>query len=591
MKPLPRLCRESLTGGRLLLEADFGEAPAEAPAKDLVGKLSQRRRAVLYELSRAIRTAATDRRVVGLIAHVGNGRMPLADAAELRDAVAVFRGSGKPALAWAETFGEGGTATGAYYLASAFGEIWLQPSGEVGFAGLAIEPLFFAGLAERAKVRWQISARHEYKGAAETFTRSSFSEPSREALQQLLDSSFATVVSAVASERGIDAAALREAAAGAPLSAERARETGLIDAIGYRDEAYAALRERLGSTPAARYVARYRPRPPVRSRLPIGDRRKVALVTGHGVIRLSDGPGPGGGGMPANRIGAALRAARNDPRIAAVVFRVNSPGGSYVASDSIAREVALCRQAGKPVVVSMGAVAASGGYFVAAGADAIVAQPTTITGSIGVLSGKPVLGEALARAGVSHDRVETGPATRMMSLLEGFSTDQQAKLDALLDAIYDDFVGKVAAGRGLSREAVHEVARGRIWTGADAAERGLVDTLGGIFVAARLARQQAGLRSDAALVRYPSINLVQRLRPATSSDDLRAAAAFDVTSLAAGLGGDLAARLDGGLTAGLGGALAAGLGGALAARLGGDCSALLAGHDGAMLLLPSVPRF
>jgi protease-4 len=288
---------------------------------------------------------------------------------------------------------------------------------------------------------------------------------------------------------------------------------------------YTALRARVGADPKPRYLLRYRPSPAWRARLPIGDRRRVALITGQGTIRLGGAPRAGlAPSMLAGRICAALRAAREDPRIAAVVFRVNSPGGSYVASDAVAREVGCCRAAGKPVVVTMGEVAASGGYFVAAPADVIVAQPATVTGSIGVLGGKPVLAELLARIGVSHDAIETDPAARMMSVLRRFSDAERSRFAEFLDAIYADFVAKVAAGRGLSPAAVDAVARGRVWTGADAAERGLVDVLGGITEAAGIARERAGLAADAPLVRYPDPGGWRRLRPPASSADPRPAA-------------------------------------------------------------------
>jgi protease-4 len=213
-------------------------------------------------------------------------------------------------------------------------------------------------------------------------------------------------------------------------------------------------------------------------------------------------------------------------------LRVNSPGGSYVASDSIWREVVRTRNAGKPVVVSMSDVAASGGYFIAMAADAIVAQPGTITGSIGVVTAKPVLTGLFDKAGISTDSVVLGRHAGMFSTAHRFTDEEWQLVDAWLDHIYADFTGKVAAGRGLSAERVHELARGRVWTGADAAERGLVDELGGIDEAAMIARRRAGLPPTAPLVSYPRLGPLDRIRPATSSEDRKAAAA-------AGTGGTL----------------------------------------------------
>jgi protease-4 len=222
---------------------------------------------------------------------------------------------------------------------------------------------------------------------------------------------------------------------------------------------------------------------------------------------------------------AALRAAAADHRARAIVLRVNSPGGSYVASDSIWREVVRAREMGTPVVVSMGDVAASGGYFIAMAADAIVAEPGTITGSIGVLAGKPVVIDLLRRAGVSTDSVREGARADMFSTSRSFSEDEWAQVNTWLDRIYEDFTSKVAAGRGMSAEKVHDIARGRVWTGADAAGNGLVDELGGLATAVALARQKAGLPDAAPLRLYPRTRPLDRVRPPESSEDRSAAQA------------------------------------------------------------------
>ena len=203
-----------------------------------------------------------------------------------------------------------------------------------------------------------------------------------------------------------------------------------------------------------------------------------------------------------------------DRRVKAIVLRVNSPGGSYVASDTIWREVVRAREAGKPVVVSMGEVAASGGYFIAMAADAIVAQPGTITGSIGVLSGKPVLGQALERAGVTTDSVTEGAHADMFTTSRPFSEEEWAKINSWLDRIYADFTGKVAAGRGMTQEQVHEIARGRVWTGADAAGIGLVDQLGGLDTrAGRGPGARPRCRTPRRCGCYPRSHPLDRLRP------------------------------------------------------------------------------
>ena len=303
-----------------------------------------------------------------------------------------------------------------------------------------------------------------------------------------------------------------------------------MDVLGYRDEVYASVRKQAGPDAVMLYAGRYAHGKALAERarkLPVAAKQPVvALIYATGAIRRGrSGRGPlSGGGMGSDTIAAALRAATADDRVRAIVLRVNSPGGSYVASDTIWREVVRARGAGKPVVASMGDVAASGGYFISMAADAIVAQPGTVTGSIGVLSGKPVLGELLGRYGVSSDAVTQGAHAAMFSTNHPFSEDEWALVNSWLDHIYADFTGKVASGRGLSPERVHELARGRVWTGADALANGLVDRLGGLDLAAGLARDRAGLPDDAPLRSYPRARPLDRLRPAASSDSAAAAA-------------------------------------------------------------------
>jgi len=246
--------------------------------------------------------------------------------------------------------------------------------------------------------------------------------------------------------------------------------------------------------------------------------------------------------MGSDTIAAAIRAAAADSGVRAILLRINSPGGSYVASDTIWREVVRARAGGTPVIASMGDVAASGGYYIAMAADVIVAEAGTVTGSIGVLSGKPVLGEALGRAGVTSDSVSQGAHSAMFSQLRPYEADEWALVNDWLDHIYADFTGKVATGRGMTPEQVHEVARGRVWTGADALAHGLVDELGGIDRAAAIARRRAGLPATAPLRAFPRVRPIDRLRPPGSSES-RAAVAAGILADSWGPAGHLAARL------------------------------------------------
>lgn len=524
-------------GKRVVLELDLTEPPGEAPPGDPVAAVLARRRPTLLGVVRALREAAGDPDVAGLVAKVG-GPIALARAQEVRDAVRRFSATaGKPAVAWAETFGEGQPATSAYLLATGFDEIWLQPSGDLGLTGVAVEATFLRGALDKLGLEPQLGRRHEYKNAVDRLTATGFTDAYREAAARLAGSALEQVVAAVAESRGLTPARVRELVDEAPLAAERAREVGLVDRVGYRDEVYAALEDR----GELLYLSRYR-RHGAAAQVVRRIRRKKAVgivgVTG-GISQGRSRRGPLGpsGGAGSDTVAAALRSAGRSDSIGAVVLRVDSPGGSYVASDVIWREVRRLREAGTPVVASMGDVAASGGYFVAMGADTIVAQPGTITGSIGVFAGKLVTAGLLDRLGVGTDAVSEGRQALMFSPRAPFDDEQWRRLEEWLDRVYDDFVGKVAQARGLTRDRAHELARGRVWTGADAHERGLVDELGGLEHAVELAARRAGI-TDPPVRRWPQRGPADLVRTPRSSEDAAAA----LTDWSPGLAG-LAARL------------------------------------------------
>ena len=505
-------------GARVVLELDLTEAPGEAPAGDPVAYLAGRRRPTLLGVVRALKEAADDPDVAGLVAKVG-GDVALARAQELREAVRRFTARGKRTVAWAESFGEGRPATSAYLLATGFREIWLQPSGDLGITGVAVEATFLRGALDKVGVEPQLGRRAEYKNAVDRLTATGFTDAYRETAERLAGSALEQVVATVAEARGLTGQRVRELVDEAPLSAEQARDAKLIDRIGYRDEVYAAL----GPDVEPLLLARYRRDGKVATAVKRVRRRRkaVALVSVTGGIsqgRSRRGPLSPSGGAGSDTVAAALRSAGRSEHVGAVVLRVDSPGGSYVASDVIWREVRRLREKGTPVVASMGDVAASGGYFVAMGADAIVARPGTITGSIGVFSGKLVTAGLLAKLGVGSDAVAEGRQALMFSPREPFDEQQWQRLEEWLDRVYADFVGKVAEARGLTPERVHELARGRVWTGADAYERGLVDDLGGLERAVELAGERAGL-ADPEVRRWPQRTPADLLRTPKSSDD------------------------------------------------------------------------
>ena len=453
---------------------------------------------------------------------------------ELREAIAAFSAV-KPSLAWAETY----PGTLSYYLASAFGEVWMQPSGTVGLIGFASNALFLRDALDKAGIEAQFVARGEYKSAANLFTEDGFTEAHREAVTRMLESLQDQVWQAIAESRNIDAGALDALADRAPLLRDDAVESGLVDRIGFRDEAFARIAELVGvedvsdeddDEAAPRlYLSRYAGaagrelRHPCRRFRVAGPSPRSpwspcegSIVNGRGGRQFLPF---GSSNAGADTIAAALREVAADDSVSAIVLRVDSPGGSVTASETIWREVKKARERGKPVVASMGAMAASGGYYVSMDADAIVANPGTITGSIGVLSGKLVVRDLKERLGVGSDTVRTNANADVWSVDELFTPEQQADREAEADLFYTDFVERVAAGRKLSAEAVDAVARGRIWTGADALERGLVDELGGFRTAVRRAKVLAGLDEDAdvRLVSYPGSSLLDLVRPRSSS--------------------------------------------------------------------------
>ena len=527
----------SLHRPALLLELDLTAAPVEVEPEDLLGKLRSRHHPRLRAVLRALHEAGGDAQVRGLIVKFGGGVLSWAIAQELRDGLRAFAGHGKPVFAWAETIGEGGNGSADYLLASGASEVWLQPSGEFGLIGVALETTFLRGALDKLGVEPQLDKRHEYKSAADRIMRKEFTPEHREAIDRVLETTWTHMVEAIAASRNVSVDDVRAAADRAPLSAAEALEAGLVDKLGYRDEVYAAMRQRVGERVQLLFADQWSPRRKAAA-LIHRHREVIALVEGHGEIRLGRSRARGIG---STTVSAALRAAREDERVRGVLLRVDSPGGSAVASDTIWREVALTRDAGKPVVVSMGTFAASGGYYIACPASVIVAQPTTITGSIGVLGGKVVISELLDRVGLTTGVVERGEHALMFSLRRGFSADERERLGLMLDRIYADFVHKVAEGRHMSTAAVDAIARGRIWSGIDAASNGLVDTLGGLREAADIARQRAGLRADAPVRAAVHVPPLARLRRPTSSDDPRAAGAVvsawgELGALASALG-------------------------------------------------------
>ncbi|MED5812724.1 signal peptide peptidase SppA [Mycolicibacterium sp. 050232] len=518
-----------------VLELDLQSMPPETAGFDPLAVISGGGRPlVLRQAVAAIHRAAEDDRVAGLIARVQLPAAAPGPVQELRAAIAAFSDV-KPTLAWAETY----PGTLSYYLASAFREVWMQPSGAVGLVGFATNATFLRDALDKVGIEAQFVARGEYKSAANVFTEARYTDAQREADGRMIESLQAQVWQAIAESRQLDSETINTLADRAPVLRDEAVTAGLIDRIGFRDEAYSRIGELSGGPTEAGadadhhpdalprlYLSRYArttpkvPTPPIPGRK---SRPTVAVVTLHGPI-VSGRGGPqviplGNSNAGGDTIAASLREAAADDEVSAIVLRVDSPGGSVSGSETIWREVVRARDRGKPVVVSMGAVAASGGYYVSMAADEIVANPGTITGSIGVITGKLVSRELKDKLGVGSDSLRTNPNADAWSSNTPFTDEQHTQIEAETDLLYTDFISRVADGRKLSVAQVDEVARGRIWTGADALEHGLVDELGGLRTAITRAKVLAGLDPDTKVrvLSYPGSSWLDMVRPKPSS--------------------------------------------------------------------------
>src|SRR5437016_1550049 len=479
----------------IILTAELGRDLVEGPRPNEVSELLTGRKQTMRGFLDAIERAAEDSRVRGLYAHIDGDSLGLAKVQELRDAVQAFRARGKFAIAFSESFGEFGGGTRPYYLATAFDEIWLQPLGAVGLTGLRAESPFLRGLLDRIGIEPSFQHREQYKSAANILTETEMPAPQREELDSLLGAMAGQITHGIAETRHLTESEVQGLIDKGPLFADEAKEAHIVDRIGYRDEALTEAHRRAGSGAELLSLSRYiegAGRPHTKG-------PAIALIYGAGLIVQGGGdksPLSGTAEMNAREVARAFRDAFRDADVRAILFRIDSPGGSAVASGSIWREVVRARERGKPVIVSMGDTAGSGGYYIAAPADKIVAEPATLTGSVGVVAGKLVIAEFLHKLGVTTDMAERGAHAGMFSAMHDFSPAERERLDAFLDMTYSGFKAHVAAGRHLSEEQVEAVAKGRVWSGEEAQAKGLVDALGGYAIALQLAKEAAKIPPD-----------------------------------------------------------------------------------------------
>jgi protease-4 len=489
---------------KTILEANFEQTFMEDVPDTPSAQLMLTDKQTLRDVVDALDRGASDNRVAGMIAKIGAAPMGMAQTQEIRDAVIRFRAHKKFAVAYAETFGEFGPGNGSYYLATAFDHIYLQPSGDVGLTGIILESPFIKGTLSKLGMTFHGDHRYEYKNALNFYTETKYTGPHKEAMSALMASWFNQMKDGICQARQIAPEKFQTLIDAGPYLGREAVDAKLIDAVAYRDEVYGKAKSQAGDGAELLYLDKYLSR----AGRPHDRGKTVALIFGVGAVTRGKSdydPVQGAQNMGSDTVAGAIRAAADDKNVKAILFRVDSPGGSYVASDTIWREVVRARQAGKPVIVSMGNLAGSGGYFVAMAADKIVAEPGTITASIGVLGGKMLTSGLWDKGGLSWDEVHQGENATMFTGTHDFTPAEWGRFEAWLDRVYVDFTGKVADGRKLPKEKVLEIAKGRIWTGQDAKNLGLVDELGGYDTALNLAKKAAGIPAgdEVKIVVYP----------------------------------------------------------------------------------------
>jgi len=479
------------------LVLEVGGNYAEAPPQDLFGRLLRRRMRTLIDLLGIIREARVDQRLKGVIVRISALEVGWAKTQEIRDALLEYKQSGKPLLALLQQEGGGNQE---YYLATAADRIYLSPDVTTPLTGLVSQFLFLGGLWDKVDIQMDVEKIGEYKTAGDAIAGKEMTPAHREMADALLDSLNAQFVDGLARGRGMAPeriAALIEQAPVSPAEFERAQ---LSDGTKHLDDIHEELgAENTPLVPMRDYVQ------VTPQSLGLGQGPKIAVVYAAGTIAM----GEGGTSVQGETVGAdtlsqALNEAAGDADARAIILRIDSPGGSALASDVIWRATQQARTK-KPVIVSMSDIAGSGGYYIGAGANRIVAQPASLTGSIGVLMARPNVRGLLARMGINTQTISRGKFADLEAMTEPLTAAGRQKLVAELEHIYSVFVSRVASGRQMTAERVNEIGRGRVWTGAQAKENGLIDELGGFQVAIRAAKAAAGIAAtqEVELAYYP----------------------------------------------------------------------------------------
>jgi protease IV len=492
---------------------------------DFFADLTGEGKPVLHDYIDAIDAAKGDSRIQGLVVRVAPLATGWAKLEEIRNHLIEFRKSGKPSICY---LGYDGIGNPEYYLASACQEVWLVPQSSVTIRGMMAQALFLRGTLDKLKIVPEYYHIAEYKTAGNTFTEKKFTAAHREEVEGLLKSVYGQYLTDASAARGMDRAKFEEIVTRGPLSTKEALDAKIGDKLAYWDQVQDYFKAHAGGwNPVP--LARYRTYLKSSGGGMGGERIAVIHATGLILSGQSQVSPTSGFIMGGDSVAADLRRARKDSSIKAIVLRVDSGGGSVVASEVIRREVELAHDV-KPVVVSMSDVAASGGYWIAAPANKIVAEPNTITGSIGVIIGKFNVSGLYNLLGLSTDSISTGDNASLFSSQQNFTPAQRAWVEKTLHETYDQFIKGVAQGRGLTVEAVDKIGKGRVWSGAQAKELGLVDELGGEGAAIRVAKQLAHISAgeEVHIVRFPEEKsflqqLFEREREMTSGEAADAA--------------------------------------------------------------------
>ena len=490
---------EKTTPEKSVLTVDFSIPVYETRPNDFLSSLTFGEAPTFNDILQTLQVAAQDENIAAFHAVLPETNLSLAQIQELREAVKEFKKSGKKTYAYASSFGQMEGGLRAYYLATAFDEIWLQPTGEMGITGFGINSFFFKKTLEKIGIDAEFSSRYEYKTGADSLTRDSMSEFERAEINGLLESFLDTVVKDIAADRKIDEKTLRDILLAGPYFADEALEKKLIDHTGYASD----LENKIGESAKNpldfyEYASTLRKQPQT---------SVLAYIPFSGII--TDGTPLFGGDAYSSIFNvqdaiSLLHETARDEKVAGIVLRIDSPGGAYGPSDALWHEISTVRKKyNKPIVCSMGSTAASGGYFLSLACDKVFALPASVTGSIGVYGGRLNAGKLLEKLGIQNESVALGKNTGFFAMHRPMTPSQKEYFEKSLDRVYKDFTEKTAQRRGFDARQLDKVARGRVFTGIQAKENNLIDAIGGISAARKEASVLAGAKDTLPLVEYP----------------------------------------------------------------------------------------